>query len=81
MIVEGDSGRSRGFGFVTFADTEAASAAIQGMDQRVFILFFLGYMLNYTPFNLIITSKMAELYASTVLKLSQTLPSLCYGSV
>nr|GEX76678.1 glycine-rich RNA-binding protein 10-like [Tanacetum cinerariifolium] len=34
VIVDRESGRSRGFGFVTFEDTEAASAAIQGMDQR-----------------------------------------------
>ncbi|KAJ0834219.1 putative RNA recognition motif domain, nucleotide-binding alpha-beta plait domain superfamily [Helianthus annuus] len=34
VIVDRETGRSRGFGFVTFADTEAASAAIQAMDQR-----------------------------------------------
>ncbi|KAL8261268.1 hypothetical protein R6Q59_025317 [Mikania micrantha] len=34
VIVDRETGRSRGFGFVTFADAEAASAAIQAMDQR-----------------------------------------------
>lgn len=46
-----ETGRSRGFGFVTYADSEAASAAIQAMDQRVLILFLVlfGYFLYYTP--------------------------------
>ncbi|KAI7737539.1 hypothetical protein M8C21_008842 [Ambrosia artemisiifolia] len=35
VIVDRETGRSRGFGFVTFADTEAASAAIQAMDQKM----------------------------------------------
>lgn len=34
VIMDRETGRSRGFGFVTYADTEAASAAIQAMDQR-----------------------------------------------
>ena len=32
VITDRDSGRSRGFGFVTFADSESASAAIDGMN-------------------------------------------------
>lgn len=32
VISDRDTGRSRGFGFVTFADAAAADAAIEGMD-------------------------------------------------
>ncbi|CAI9266840.1 unnamed protein product [Lactuca saligna] len=34
VIVDRETGRSRGFGFITFTDFEAASAAIQALDQR-----------------------------------------------
>jgi RNA recognition motif-containing protein len=32
VIMERDTGRSRGFGFVTFQDAQEASAAISGLD-------------------------------------------------
>lgn len=32
VITDRDSGRSRGFGFVTFSDANAANEAIRGMD-------------------------------------------------
>ncbi|XP_074574266.1 uncharacterized protein LOC141830740 [Curcuma longa] len=34
VIIDRDSGRSRGFGFVTFTSSEEASAAISGMDGK-----------------------------------------------
>ncbi len=34
VITDRDTGRSRGFGFVTFADAEQAQAAIDGMDGQ-----------------------------------------------
>ena len=34
VIVDRDSGRSRGFGFVTFADSESAQSAITEMDGK-----------------------------------------------
>lgn len=51
VIMDRETGRSRGFGFVTYADSEAASAAIQAMDQRVLIMLLclFGYLLYYTP--------------------------------
>ncbi len=34
VITDRDTGRSRGFGFVTFDNAEDAQAAIAGMDQQ-----------------------------------------------
>lgn len=34
VILDRDSGRSRGFGFVTFADAQDASSAIRAMDGQ-----------------------------------------------
>lgn len=41
VIMDRDTGRSRGFGFVNFADEEAAKSALTAMDGQVrFIYFF-----------------------------------------
>lgn len=42
VILDRDSGRSRGFGFVTYTSTDAASSAIQAFDGQV--QFFLAYL-------------------------------------
>lgn len=34
VVTDRDTGRSRGFGFVTFADAEAAQAAISALDGQ-----------------------------------------------
>ena len=34
VIMERDTGRSRGFGFVTFADADSANSAIKGLDGQ-----------------------------------------------
>lgn len=39
VIMDRETGRSRGFGFITFATSEDASSAIQGMDGQVLSVF------------------------------------------
>ncbi|KAK9278371.1 hypothetical protein L1049_027936 [Liquidambar formosana] len=44
VIMDRESGRSRGFGFVTFLSAEAASSAIQALDGQV--LFLISCLLS-----------------------------------
>lgn len=39
VIMDRETGRSRGFGFITYATTEDASSAIQAMDGQVLSAF------------------------------------------
>lgn len=43
VIMDRETGRSRGFGFVTFATSEDASSAIQGMDGQVLSVFWANF--------------------------------------
>ena len=44
VILDNETGRSRGFGFVTFSDDDAGSRAIQEMDGKLFPFGFLKLM-------------------------------------
>lgn len=48
-----ESGRSKGFGFVTYASTEAAAAAISAMDGKVILQIsptcYCGYAMTFMP--------------------------------
>jgi RNA recognition motif-containing protein len=39
IITDRETGRSRGFGFITFATSEEASSALQAMDNQVLSVF------------------------------------------
>lgn len=39
IIMDRETGRSRGFGFITFATSEEASSALQAMDNQVLSVF------------------------------------------
>lgn len=43
VIMDRETGRSRGFGFITFATSEDASYAIQGMDGQVLSVFWANF--------------------------------------
>ena len=46
VITDRETGRSRGFGFVTFGSEADAEAALQGMDGKVYLVS-LNYRLGY----------------------------------
>lgn len=53
IIMDRESGRSKGFGFVTYESTEAAAAAISAMDGKVILetppICYCGYAMTFMP--------------------------------
>jgi len=45
IIMDRDTGRSRGFGFITYTSSEEASSAIQAMDGQV-ICYFIVFLFS-----------------------------------
>uniref|UniRef100_A0A453B575 RRM domain-containing protein n=1 Tax=Aegilops tauschii subsp. strangulata TaxID=200361 RepID=A0A453B575_AEGTS len=60
IIMDRESGRSKGFGFVTYASTEAAAAAISAMDGRVILeispMCYCRYAMTFMPIVLLLSS-------------------------
>ncbi|RHN44399.1 putative nucleotide-binding alpha-beta plait domain-containing protein [Medicago truncatula] len=47
VIIDREQGRSKGFGFVTFATSEEASAALQAMDNQVLSVFVMIHLAKF----------------------------------
>lgn len=56
VILDRDTGRSKGFGFVTYSTTEAASSAIQAYDGQVLlhVLFLCTFYLTVDTFTVLL---------------------------
>jgi len=47
VIMDRELGRSKGFGFVTFATSEEASSALQAMDNQVLSVFVMIHLAKF----------------------------------
>ena len=56
VILDRETGRSRGFGFITFTSTEAASSAIQAFDGQVLSSVFVNLPLRCIALSRILSS-------------------------